>query len=147
MLITSVSSFALGITVAMFIVYCHMHAHHKPPTSLTSKEAIHSASQASEYQDLYQDVPACPLKSTKPPISSTSKELRQAEHSASQASEYQDVYEAITEVPTCPLKWTELDIIQNSVYGHIHEVSTNEGKLKESSDCVVFNPIYSLSGH
>ena len=147
MLITSVASFALGIAVAIFIMYCHMHAHHKPPTSLTSKEAIHSASQASEYQDLYQDVPARPLKSTKPPISSTSKELQQAAHSASQASQYQDVYQGITKVPTRPLKWTELDIdvslMQNSAYGHIHEVSTNENKLKESSDCVVFNPIYS----
>ena len=144
-LIASVLSFALGIAVATLIMYCYIHAHHKPPTSLTRKEAMYSANQTSEYQDIYQDVSTGPLKSTKPPVSLTSQEIQQATHSASQASKYQGVYQDVTKVSAHPLKWTELDIdvclMQNSAYGQIHEVSTDE--LNENSDCVVFSPICS----
>ena len=112
---TSVSSFALGIMVVTLVLYCCMRARHR-----------------------------------KPPISLTSKQLQQATHSDSQASEYQDVpvYQEVTEfkVPAYPLKSTKMDtdvaLMQNSAYGHIHEVSILEDKVNENNDCVVVNPIY-----
>ena len=117
MLSSSILSFALGILVATLVLYCYKRAwYHKPPISLTSKR------------------------------------LRQETHSVSHASEYQDVpvYQEVTEfeVPVCSLKSTKPDIdvvlMQNSAYGHTHEVSTLKDKVNENNNyCVVVNPIYS----
>ena len=55
-LITSVLSLGLGVAVATLVLYCYKCTHHRPaPDSLSSiqlQPPPHSATEASEYQDV-----------------------------------------------------------------------------------------------